>query len=329
MRFSSLILMAVGVLFLLSNFGIDILGIAKFMTFIIRLWPIAFVYVGYRLYKRSNQHNAPTGIAKNKMTHYNNEENIVEDKTSETALDVTIKETIGNLNIGTENEHLFKYNARYQDEKINHCVYRADEQGALHISNAFASNKLFAQLKDRGDCTLGLTPDVPITLNIKSAVGNLDLALGGLQIEDFQLKTGASTARVSFESENKAVMKNFNVSSGANAMRLIGLANAGCQELDFDGGAGKFHFDFSGSLKTDLTASLTCGASFLTFTIPPDIATKVTMISTLSHIQRSPDITQIDETTFANKAFLARKKRARLPMIHINLDAGLSSIVFN
>ena len=160
MKKVAIILVILGILFLLRNFGINVWGLSDIVRFIFKLWPIALIYIGYEMYKEhasksekgsrllSNKRIKPS----DKEKSYKSKEEHTQKKKNETSLNVSIVDTIGDLLFAKSEEPdtLFHYKSAYNDQKIFKYDYTSKKKGDLTITNSFRGEQLFSQLKERG-----------------------------------------------------------------------------------------------------------------------------------------------------------------------------------
>ncbi|MCJ7657113.1 MAG: hypothetical protein MUO55_04960, partial [Candidatus Atribacteria bacterium] len=62
---------------------------------------------------------------------------------------------------------------------------------------------------------------------------------------------------------------------GASTIKMLGLANANFNEMNFTGGAGSYTFDFSGNLTKKSKVNIDAGAAKIILKIPSDTGTKI------------------------------------------------------
>lgn len=331
MRALSILLIVIGAICLLGNFGLNILGLSGLVNFIFKFWPIVLIYLGYRMLKqdRGSERNEATGSNQNEKTaqteNYTYDEHI-EPVGSEKYLGISMTDTIGEISLFKCEKNLFAYKAGYHNKNIYNYQYTPGENGQLLITNSFTSEKLFTQLKDRGMLDLGVTDQVPIDLHIKTGIGSTNLDLSGLKVEKLKVSTGASSLRVRFGAPNDVFLKQFDLMGGASSLKAFGLADANFKVFNFDGGAGKYLFDFSGTLRESAIANIKCGGSLVDFLIPSNIPTKIQLVSTLASFKVTNDFVRKSESSYQNTAYETRGDKKTL---EINIEAGLSSVTVN
>ena len=91
------------------------------------------------------------------------------------------------------------------------------------------------------------------------------------------IKDGASDVDVSFSAPNPTEMSVFRYETGASNVELTGLANANCDTIFFNGGAGDYTLDFSGELEQDTTARVETGFGDLKLIVPVGVDARVTV----------------------------------------------------
>ncbi|MEW6567564.1 MAG: toast rack family protein [Chloroflexota bacterium] len=159
--------------------------------------------------------------------------------------------------------------------------------------------------------------DTPINLRVRAGAYSArmdftDVTLTGLSIED-----GASDATVEFGSPNHAAMTLLSYKTGASTVSLIGLGNANFDELRFDGGAGTYLLDFSGSLQHSATVHVRAGVSTVRIEIPDDVRGEIHVSGGLT------DVTTIGAWTQNGEVY---RNEGQGPTLAIFIDMGLGSL---
>ncbi len=249
-----------------------------------------------------------------------------EDINQEKSLSVNITDTIGEININSSENHLFNYQAAYPNEKIYNITYLPGDKGDLNVTNSFSSDRLFKQLKDRGQLDLSLASKIPLELFVKTGVGLTNLELSKLLLKKLRVATGASSLNLNFSEINQEKLELFELLGGANTVKARGLSNGNFELLNFDGGAGKYLFDFSGTLKRSGEVRLKCGASLMDLIIPDNIPAQINLSSTMTNMRRINNFERISESCYQNSAYGTNKND---PKLEIFIEAGLSSLALN
>lgn len=118
------------------------------------------------------------------------------------------------------------------------------------------------------DWSLKLSDSIPLDLAIQAGAYQGTLDLGGLHLKDLSIQDGASQSKVDFSQPNPETLDNFSYKTGASQVDLTELANANFSNFSFDGGAGDYTLDFSGSLTRDAQVTIKAGVSNITLTVP-------------------------------------------------------------
>jgi hypothetical protein len=192
------------------------------------------------------------------------------------SLKVYIKFGAGKLGLISGEEDVFKGNFQYDKSILKPNVrYEAlGETGILTLSQSIKKD-LYLPFPFKNIWNLKLPSGIPLQLYINTATYSGDINLTNLQIENFYLTTGASQTNIVFNQPNLIDLKNINIKTGASTIKMLGLANANFDEMNFTGGAGSYTFDFSGSLTKKSKVSINVGAAKIILKIPSVIGTKI------------------------------------------------------
>jgi len=192
------------------------------------------------------------------------------------SLKVSIKFGAGKLDLISGEEDMFKGNFQYDKSilkpNIQYEILR--KTGILTLSQSIKKD-LNLSFPQKNIWNLKLPSGVPLQLYINTATysGNIDLT--NLQIENFYINSGASQTNIVFNQPNLIDLKNINIKTGASTLKILGLANANFNEMNFTGGAGSYTFDFSGNLTKKSKVNINAGAAKIILKIPSTIGTKI------------------------------------------------------
>ena len=192
------------------------------------------------------------------------------------SLKVTIKFGAGKLNLISGEEDIFEGNFQY-DKSILKPNIQYEILGKTGILTLLQSIKkdLDLPFPYKNIWNLKLPSGVPLQLYINTATYSGDIDLTNLQIENLYLNSGASQTNIVFNQPNLIDLKNINIKTGASTIKMLGLANANFNEMNFTGGAGSYTFDFSGNLTKKSKVNINAGAAKIILKIPSNIGTKI------------------------------------------------------
>lgn len=192
------------------------------------------------------------------------------------SLKVSIKFGAGKLVLISGEEDVFEGNFQYDKSilKPNIQYETLGETGILTLSQSIKKD-LDLPFSYKNRWNLKLPSGIPLQLYINTATYSGDINLTNLQIENFYLTTGASQTNIVFNQPNLIDLKNINIKTGASTIKMLGLANANFDEMNFTGGAGSYTFDFSGSLTKKSKVSINVGAAKIILKIPSSMGTKI------------------------------------------------------
>jgi len=117
---------------------------------------------------------------------------------------------------------------------------------------------------------LNSTVSMDLTINAGAYKGSMDLS--GLHLHSLSILDGASQNTVTFNTPNPEKMDTLTYRTGASQVELDGLANANFANMEFDGGAGQYTFDFAGTLAQDSSMTIKTGVSSITIDVPASMA---------------------------------------------------------
>ncbi len=145
------------------------------------------------------------------------------------------------------------------------------------------------KLKNIWDLKLGNTP-LDLAINAGAYTGTYEF--GGVPLTGLTIKDGASNVNLKFSQPNPDDMAIFRYETGASTVKMSGLANANFSTLIFNGGAGDYTLDFSGTLKRDATITVESGLTNVILVIPDGMKANVTVESGASNVNAGPSWSQ-------------------------------------
>jgi hypothetical protein len=117
--------------------------------------------------------------------------------------------------------------------------------------------------------------NVPMNLVVSADAYDATMDLSGLPIRRLTVQDGAGEVEVRFDEVNPEDMDRLSYQTGASEIMFIGLANANFAEMNFEGGAGEYSFDFSGNLQHDAAVTIDVGLSTVRIIVPSGVAAQV------------------------------------------------------
>lgn len=165
-----------------------------------------------------------------------------------------------------------------------------------------AEIKVLPTKRVRNDWEIRLTKEIPLSLRIEAGAFSGDFDLSGLRLTDLEMRTGAARSTVSFEEPNTQELERIEIETGASEFDLLGLGYANFEEMTFQGGLGRYTFDFAGALSRSAEVRIETGVSQVTIIVPESTGTKVILEEAVS----DTDIygfRRLEEKEYVNDAF--------------------------
>ena len=135
---------------------------------------------------------------------------------------------------------------------------------------------------DAGHLQLELSRSTPLDLNLDLGAVESDLDLTGLRISRLRFESGASDARLRFDSLNATRMSVLDISLGAASFRGDRLANANAREIRVDARVGNVELDLGGQWTQDIELQVEVTLGIVTIHVPPDVGVRVALEKTLA-----------------------------------------------
>jgi hypothetical protein len=164
---------------------------------------------------------------------------------------------------------------------------------------------------------LGLSPDIPLSLDLQLGAVESDVELGGLALQRVHYETGASATHLRFSRPNPIACTEMVLEAGAAEFEARQLANANCARVSFDGGVGRVTMDFTGTWRQSMVADVNVGFGTLDLRLPRDVGVEVHLSRFLASFDAAGFQKRGDVYYSANWAS-ARQKLT----LHVNASIG-------
>lgn len=179
-----------------------------------------------------------------------------------------------------------------------------------------------SSLGEGGKWNIRLTDAIPISFDLKLGLGRGNFDLSGLKVKDFNLSTGASDVRLSFDEQNPSTIENMNIESGVSKFVAHNLGNANVKRFRFQGGVGSYVLDFSGKIQREVDVEVEVGLGVLTVIIPKEVGARLTCEETwVSRLDCGADFHATSDNVYTSDNLATAPTR-----MNIRIDSGLGSV---
>lgn len=128
---------------------------------------------------------------------------------------------------------------------------------------------------DLGSLDLGLSREVPTVLSLEVGAAEVDMQLGGVALQRFIYKTGASETTIGFDTPNPVRMDRLELVAGAAEFAAYQLGNARFDHVEFAGAVGDVSLDFTGDWTGSASGDIKMGLGTLNLTFPRDVGVRI------------------------------------------------------
>lgn len=139
------------------------------------------------------------------------------------------------------------------------------------------------QLRQTASVTFSPRNDLALDVVLGAVDG--DLELGGLRLTDLRLQAGASRAVVRFSQPNATRCRAARLTAGAAELSVVGLGNSRCDQIAFEGGAGRVTLDFSGAGSASTRVSVQMALGETTLRLPRQAGVRIKLDKFLSSFE--------------------------------------------
>lgn len=199
-------------------------------------------------------------------------------------LEADIEYALGRLDVGPVDAGLlYQLDLRYDARRFEPIRQWSTTDGTGHLRLRFDTDDGDFDIdefddvdaEELGGLALGLSRDVPTRLSLGVMAAEARLQLGGVALERFVFRTGASETSIDFDALNPVRMDRLELAAGAADFRASGLGNARFDRLEFVGAVGDVRLDFTGDWQGSAEAEINMGLGSLRLTFPRDLGVRI------------------------------------------------------
>jgi hypothetical protein len=209
-------------------------------------------------------------------------------------------------------------------------VMLALEEAQSEGLSSTISYKVFGSEKPEQDkfWKMYLTDEKPYLLELNYGIGNANIDLSGLAVQNLKINTGSADVNIGYHSglENKIEMDTFFVKVDLGSVNAKNLSLAKTKYLVADVGFGNVMLDLSTTPLVENHIIGSVGAGNLVILLPSEETPVIVRIkdSWLCSVRMTKSLKKVGEFTFANTAYSKDAKNA----LSFDLDVSMGNIIF-
>lgn len=203
----------------------------------------------------------------------------------ESAVDVRVKYGVGRFQVrpgdpGT----LYRMNLRYDAEKFEPVVDYGGRRLELGVETVGRNLNIRGD-RDGGEMELELSPAVALDLVMEFGAVRANLDLGGLNLTDLELSTGASETTLDFSRPTQGRIRTAEFSVGAADFQAENLGNLRADRLEVEAGVGQVTLGFGGEWTRDMQVTVSMGLGALELRVPDGVGVRLEKESFLTSLE--------------------------------------------
>lgn len=201
-----------------------------------------------------------------------------------TSLEADIEYAVGRLEVAPADEGLlYRMDLRYDARRFEPAREWTMRDGIgrlaiqLHSEDGNMDFDDFEDVDsdDLGSLRMGLSTEIPTRLSLGVMAAEADIELGGVALERFVFRTGASESTIDFDVPNPVRMDRLELAAGAADFEATGLGNARFDRFEFVGAVGDVRLDFRGEWDASAEGEIRMGLGALKLTFPRDLGVRI------------------------------------------------------
>ncbi|MEQ9400808.1 MAG: hypothetical protein RJQ04_16705 [Longimicrobiales bacterium] len=234
-------------------------------------------------------------------------------------LDVQVKYGAGRFTIRPADDGLlYRMQLRYDEDVFEPVAEYDGHLLRLGVDNLGRSLNL-GRNRSGGELELMLGRDVPMDLTMEFGAVRADLDLGGLELTDLRLSTGASESTVDVSEPNPGAIRTARFEVGAADFTARHLGNLNAERIEIDAGVGEITLWFNGDWARDAAVSIDMGLGALDLRFPEGLGVRLRKDSFLTSLD-SEGLVKRGDYYYSLDWERAERK------VTIDLDAAFGSV---
>jgi len=234
-------------------------------------------------------------------------------------LDVQIKYGAGRFTVHPAPDGLlYRMHLRYDEDSFKPKIDFSGHRLRLGVEDVGHSVHL-GDKDSGGEMQVTLARNVPMDLDLQFGAVRAELDLGGMDLTDLSLSTGASKSVVDISEPNRAKMRSASFDVGAAEFTVRHLGNLNAQRIDISTGVGAVTLGFDGRWQQDASVSISMGLGSMELRFPEGLGVSLRKDSFLTSLD-SQGLVKKGDTYYSLDWDHADRK------IDIDLDAAFGSV---
>ena len=234
-------------------------------------------------------------------------------------LDVHIKYGAGRFTVRPASDDLlYRVHLRYDEDTFKPLIDYSGDRLRLGLDNVGHSIHL-GDKDSGGEMEVTLARSVPMDLDLEFGAVRAELDLGGMDLTDLTLSTGASKSVVDVSEPNRASMRSASFEVGAADFTVQRLGNLNAQRIDVSTGVGSVTLGFEGEWQQNASVSISMGLGSMELRFPEGLGVSLKKDSFLTSLD-SQGLVKRGDTYYSLNWDKASRK------VDIDLDAAFGSV---
>jgi len=178
---------------------------------------------------------------------------------------------------------LYRARVRYDEEGFT--PIHDFRPGVLRVGVEGSSRRTSLRRGEQeGELTLRLSRELPLRLKMEFGAVRSELDLGGLQLQQLDLSTGASDTRVRVSEPNPGELEQATFKVGAAAFVATDLGRLNAREINVEAGVGDVRLELGGLTRSRTRVQAKMGLGSLEIRVPDTAGVRMTRSTFLSSV---------------------------------------------
>jgi hypothetical protein len=180
---------------------------------------------------------------------------------------VSVEYSVGRFSVRAVDEGLlYRMNLTYDEDRYEPVAEYSDHRLQVGLDSERRSRRRGD--RESGELRLELARGVPMDLQLEFGAVHAELDLGGHELTDLDLSTGASESTIDISEPNSEQIETASFEVGAAEFTIRNLGNLNAARIEFDAGVGSLVLGLEGAWRRDARLAIDMGLGALELHVP-------------------------------------------------------------
>lgn len=233
-------------------------------------------------------------------------------------VEVDVEYAVGRFTVRSVDEGLlYRMNLRYDEDHYEPIAEYSDHRLEVGVESLRGLRRHGD--RESGELELELARGVPVDLELQFGAVHAEIDLGGLELTDLDLHTGASESVIDISEPNRGHIETASFEVGAAEFTVQNIGNLNADRIELDAGVGSIVVGLGGEWQRDARLAIDMGLGALELRVPEGLGVQLNKDSFLTALDSEGLVKRGDSYESLDWDSATRR-------VTIDLDAAFGSV---